>query len=228
MIDKQINISLIENYLEKLAENGKTAMIVCIDGCLVGLIATKDTLKSNAKEVVNYLKGMDLGIVMLTGDNSKTAKATADQLGIDRVISEVLPSGKAAEIERLKKSGYCVAMVGDGINDAPALAAADIGIALGSGTDVAMEASDITLVGSDIKAVIDAIKLSKVTMSKIRQNLFWAFIYNILGIPIAAGILYPSHGILLQPVFAAAAMSLSSVFVVGNSLLLNKYSKVAS
>ena len=185
-------------------------------------------MKPKAKDVINYLKEMGLEIVMLTGDNSNTAKAAAEQLGIERVIAEVLPSGKAAEIERLKKSGHSVAMVGDGINDAPALAAADIGIALGSGTDVAMEASDITLVGSDIKAVVDSIKLSKATMSKIRQNLFWAFIYNIIGIPIAAGILYPSYGILLEPVFAAAAMSLSSVFVVGNSLLLNNYREIDS
>ena len=228
MIDKGIDIISVEGHLEKLVEKGKTAMILCVEGEVAGLIATEDALKSNAQEVINYLKQMGLEIGMLTGDNSNTAKATAEQLGIERVISEVLPSGKVAEIERLKNSGCCVAMVGDGINDAPALAAADIGIALGSGTDVAMEASDITLVGSDIKAVVDSIKLSKATMSKIRQNLFWAFIYNIIGIPIAAGILYPSYGILLQPVFAAAAMSLSSVFVVGNSLLLNNYREIDS
>ncbi len=228
MIDKRIDISSVEKKLEKIAEKGKTAMIFCVEDEVAGLIATKDALRSNAKEVIEHLKEMGLEIVMLTGDNSNTAKAVAEQLGIERVISEVLPSGKATEIEKFKNSGSCVAMVGDGINDAPALAAADIGIALGSGTDVAMEASDITLVGSNIKAVVDSIKLSKATMSKIRQNLFWAFIYNILGIPIAAGILYPSYGILLQPIFAAAAMSLSSVFVVGNSLLLNKYSKVDS
>ena len=228
MIDKRIDIFSVESHLEKLMEKGKTAIILCVEGEVAGLIATEDALKPNAKEVINYLKEMGLEIVMLTGDNSNTAKAAAEQLGIERVIAEVLPSGKAAEIERLKKSGHSVAMVGDGINDAPALAAADIGIALGSGKDVAMEASDITLVGSDIKAVVNSIKLSKATMSKIRQNLFWAFIYNIIGIPIAAGILYPSYGILLQPVFAAAAMSLSSEFVVGNSLLLNKYSKVDS
>jgi Cu+-exporting ATPase len=228
MIDKGIDIISVEGHLEKLVEKGKTTMILCVEGEVAGLIATEDALKSNAQEVINYLKQMGLEIGMLTGDNSNTAKATAEQLGIERVISEVLPSGKAAEIERLKNSGCCVAMVGDGINDAPALAAADIGIALGSGKDVAMEASDITLVGSDIKAVVNSIKLSKATMSKIRQNLFWAFIYNIIGIPIAAGILYPSYGILLEPVFAAAAMSLSSVFVVGNSLLLNKYREIDS
>ncbi|MBC8283927.1 MAG: copper-translocating P-type ATPase [Nitrospinae bacterium] len=227
MIEKQIDISTVEDHLDKLTENGKTPMIVCVEGQVVGLIATTDALKPHAKEDIQHLKEMGLEIIMLTGDNSKTAKAVANELGINRVVSEVLPSGKVAEIEMLKNSGCCVAMVGDGINDAPALATADVGIALGSGTDVAMEASDITLVGSDIKAVVDSIKLGKATMSKIRQNLFWAFIYNILGIPIAAGVLYPAYGILLQPVFAAAAMSLSSVSVVGNSLLLNKYPKVS-
>ncbi len=228
MIDKQIDITSVEGHLKKLVEKGKTTMIFCVENEVVGLIATKDTLRANAKVVIDHLKQMGLEIVMITGDNSNTARATADQLGIGRVISEVLPSGKAAEIEKLKKSGSCVAMVGDGINDAPALVAADIGIALGSGADIAMEASDITLVGSNIKSVVDSIKLSKATMSKIRQNLFWAFIYNILGIPIAAGVLYPSYGILLEPVFAAAAMSLSSLFVVSNSLLLNNYGKVDS
>lgn len=223
MEENQIEISPIESQLVKLTENGKTPMILCVSGQVAGLIATTDALKPNAKENVLNLKKMGLDVVMLTGDNSKTAQAVATQLGIDKVVSEVLPSGKVEEIERIKLSGHCVAMVGDGINDAPALAAADVGIALGSGTDVAMEASDITLVGSDIKAVVESIGLSKATMSKIRQNLFWAFIYNIIGIPIAAGVLYPAYGILLQPVFAAAAMSLSSVSVVGNSLLLNRY-----
>jgi P-type Cu+ transporter len=228
MIENQINISSIDNQLVKLTENGKTPMILCVDGQVAGLIATTDALKPHAKENVLNLKKMGLEVVMLTGDNSKTAQAVAEQLGVDRVVSEVLPSGKVDEIERIKQSGHCVAMVGDGINDAPALAAADVGIALGSGTDIAMEASDITLVGSDIKAVVESIELSKATMSKIRQNLFWAFIYNIVGIPIAAGVLYPAYGILLQPIFAAAAMSLSSVSVLGNSLLLNRYPKVNS
>lgn len=228
MIERHIDISSLEDPFCKLTENGKTPMIVCVEGHAVGLIATTDALKPNAEKDICCLKEMGLEVVMLTGDNSKTAGSVARDLGIDRVVSEVPPSGKVAEIKRLKKSGHNVAMVGDGINDAPALAAADVGIALGSGSDVAMEASDITLVGSDIKAVVDSIRLGKATMSKIRQNLFWAFIYNILGIPIAAGVLYPAYGMLLQPVFAAVAMSLSSVSVVGNSLLLNKYPRVDS
>ena len=223
MVEKQVDMSSIEDQLVKLTENGKTPMIISIDGQVAGLIGATDALKPHAKESVQRLKKMGLEIVMLTGDNSKTAQAVAALLGIDRVIAEVLPAGKVEEINKIKQSGHCVAMVGDGINDAPALATADVGIALGSGTDVAMEASDITLVGSDIKAVVDSIELSQATMSKIRQNLFWAFIYNIVGIPIAAGVLYPAYGILLQPVMAAAAMSLSSVSVVGNSLLLKKY-----
>jgi Cu+-exporting ATPase len=221
MVENQIDISSIDNQLEKATENGKTPLIVCIDGQVSGFITVMDTIKSHAKENVLQLKQMGLEVVMLTGDNCKTAQVVAGQLGIERVVSEVLPSGKVAEIERIRKSGHCVAMVGDGINDAPALASADVGVAMGSGADVAMEASDITLVGSDLKAVVKSIELSKATMSKIRQNLFWAFFYNIVGIPIAAGVLYPVYGILLQPVFAAVAMSLSSVSVVGNSLLLN-------
>jgi Cu+-exporting ATPase len=228
MVENQIDISSIDNQLVKLTENGKTPMILCVDGKVAGLIATTDALKPHAKENILNLKKMGLDVVMLTGDNSKTAQAVAGQLGINRVVSEVLPSGKVDEIEKIKQAGHCVAMVGDGINDAPALATADVGIALGSGADVAMEASDITLVGSDIKATVESIELSKATMSKIRQNLFWAFIYNIVCIPIAAGVLYPAYGILLQPVFAAAAMSLSSLSVVGNSLLLNRYPKVNS
>ena len=224
MVENQIDISSIDIQLDKSTENGKTPLIVCIDGQVSGFITAMDTIKPQAKGNVLQLKKMGLEVVMLTGDNCKTAQVVAGQLGIEKVVSEVLPSGKVAEIERIRKSGHCVAMVGDGINDAPALASADVGVAMGSGADVAMEASDITLVGSDLKAVVKSIELSKATMSKIRQNLFWAFIYNIVGIPIAAGVLYPVYGILLQPVFAAAAMSLSSVSVVGNSLLLNKFS----
>ena len=224
MVENQIDISSIDTQLEKSTENGKTPLIVCIDGQVSGFITAMDTIKPQAKGNVLQLKKMGLEVVMLTGDNYKTAKVVAGQLGIEKVVSEVLPSGKVAEIERIRKSGHCVAMVGDGINDAPALASADVGVAMGSGAAVAMEASDITLVGSDLKAVVKSIELSKATMSKIRQNLFWAFFYNIVGIPIAAGVLYPVYGILLQPVFAAVAMSLSSVSVVGNSLLLNKHS----
>jgi len=163
-------------------------------------------------------------VMMVTGDNRKTAQAVAQQLDIDDVISEVLPSGKRDEIKQLMAEERKVAMVGDGINDAPALAESTVGIALGSGTDVAMEASDITLVTSDLRAVAQAIELSRRTLAKIRQNLFWAFFYNVLGIPIAAGVLYPFYGVLLKPVFAAVAMSLSSVSVVGNSLLLKRFS----
>ena len=224
MVENQIDISSIDIQLDKSTENGKTPLIVCIDGQVSGFITAMDTIKPQAKGNVLQLKKMGLEVVMLTGDNCKTAQVVAGQLGIEKVVSEVLPSGKVAEIERIRKSGHCVAMVGDGINDAPALASADVGVAMGSGADVAMEASDITLVGSDLKAVVKSIELSKATMSKIRQNLFWAFFYNIVGIPIAAGVLYPVYGILLQPVFAAVAMSLSSVSVVGNSLLLNKHS----
>ena len=222
MEENQIDISAIDSQLSKLTENGKTPMIVCIEGIVVGIISTKDALKPEAKEIVLQLKQKGLEVLMLTGDTTKTAEAVAKQLGINRVVSEILPSEKVAEIRKIQGFGHCVAMVGDGLNDAPALASADIGIAMGSGTDVAIEASDITLVGSNLKAVVQSIELSKATMSKIRNNLFWAFFYNVIGIPLAAGVLYPAYGILLQPVFAAVAMSISSVSVVGNSLLLNK------
>lgn len=222
MEENQIDISSVDSQLSKLTEDGKTPMIVCIEGNVVGLIATKDALKPEAKEIVLQLKQKGLEVLMLTGDTTKTAEAVAKLLGINRVVSEILPSEKVAEIRKIQDSGHFVAMVGDGLNDAPALAKADIGIALGSGTDVAIEASDITLVGSNLKAVVQSIELSKATMSKIRNNLFWAFFYNVIGIPLAAGLLYPAYGILLQPIFAAAAMSISSISVVGNSLLLNK------
>ncbi len=224
MQEQQTDFSLLGDDLEKLAEQGKTPMILSVDGKFEGIITTTDALKSNARETVLHLQQMGLKVMMVTGDNRKTAQAVARKLGIDDVISEVLPGEKRDEIKKLMAQGRKVAMVGDGINDAPALAESTVGIALGSGTDVAMEASDITLVTSDLRAVPQAIELSRKTLAKIRQNLFWAFFYNVLGIPIAAGILYPFYGVLLKPVFAAVAMSLSSVSVVSNSLLLKRFS----
>ena len=224
MQEQKIDFSSMNDDLEKLALQGKTPMLLSVEGKLEGLITTTDKLKPYARESIHRLKGMGLNVMMVTGDNKKTAQAVAQQLDIDDVISEVLPSGKRDEIRKLMEEGHKVAMVGDGINDAPALAESTVGIALGSGTDVAMEASDITLVTSDLRAVAQAIELSRSTLSKIRQNLFWAFFYNVLGIPVAAGVLFPFYGILLKPVFAAMAMSLSSVSVVGNSLLLKRFS----
>ncbi|MBT5867546.1 MAG: cadmium-translocating P-type ATPase [Nitrospinaceae bacterium] len=224
MQEQQIDFSLLSDDLEKLAEQGKTPMILSVDGKFAGIITTTDSLKPNAKQTVRRLQLMGIKVKMVTGDNRKTAQAIAKKLGIEDVVSDVLPSEKLDEIKKLIAQGHKVAMVGDGINDAPALAESTVGIALGSGTDVAMEASDITLVTSDLQAVPQAIELSRQTLAKIRQNLFWAFFYNILGIPIAAGLLYPFYGVLLKPVFAAVAMSLSSVSVVGNSLLLKRFS----
>jgi P-type Cu+ transporter len=204
----------------KLLEQGRTSVFVAQEGQVKGLIGLSDTPRETARETVEALKKMGLKVMMITGDNRKTAWAVSQAVGIDEVLAEVLPGGKAAEISRLQKDGQVVAMVGDGINDAPALTAADIGIALGAGTDVAMEAGDITLIQNDLRLVPAAIKLSFQTMRVIKQNLFWAFFYNSLGIPIAAGVLYPFFGILLNPVFAAAAMALSSVSVISNSLRL--------
>ena len=224
MQEQHIDFSSMSDELEKLTGQGKTPMILSVDGRVEGIITTTDKIKPYAKECVHRLKSMGLKVMMVTGDNRQTAQALARKLDIDDVISEVLPSGKRDEIKKLLAEGRKVAMVGDGINDAPALAESTVGIALGSGTDVAMEASDITLVTSELQAVPLAIELSRQTLAKIRQNLFWAFFYNILGIPIAAGVLYPFYGVLLKPVFAAMAMSLSSVSVVGNSLLLKRFS----
>jgi P-type Cu+ transporter len=224
MLERQIDFSIMQGDLEKLTEQGKTPMILSLDGNVEGIITTTDALKPNARRTIHRLKSMGLKVMMVTGDNRKTAEAVARKLDIDHVVAEVLPSEKRDEIKRQVGEGRKVAMVGDGINDAPALAESTVGISLGSGTDIAMEASDITLVTSDLQAVPQAIELSKRTLAKIRQNLFWAFFYNVLGIPIAAGLLYPLYGILLEPVFAAVAMSLSSVSVVGNSLLLKRFS----
>ena len=204
----------------RLSAEAKTCVYVAEGGQVAGIIALSDIAKATAAETVKALKEMGLKVAMITGDNEDTGRAMGAALGIDRVLAEVLPGEKAREINRLMAQGEVVAMVGDGINDAPALSAADIGIAIGAGTDVAIEASDITLIRDDLRAVPEAIKLSFRTMQAIRQNLFWAFIYNIIGIPIAAGILYPFFGILLNPVYAAIAMALSSVSVVTNSLRL--------
>jgi Cu+-exporting ATPase len=206
-----------------LAQEAKTCIFVATEGRVVGLIGVSDLPRASAVETVSILKEMGLRVAMITGDNKKTARAVADAVNIDEILAEVLPGDKADEIKRLQTQGQVVGMVGDGINDAPALSTADIGIAIGAGTDVAIEASDITLIRDDLRSVPAAIRLSLQTMRVIKQNLFWAFFYNSLGIPVAAGILYPFFGILLSPVFAAAAMAMSSVSVVSNSLRLRKF-----
>ena len=213
----------LESEIGKFEEQGKTVVILAVDGQTKGIIAVADTLKEFAPEAVRSLQQKGKEVVMITGDNRKSAQAVSAQLGINRVLAEVLPQDKAKEIKRLQEEGKKVAMVGDGINDAPALAQADVGIAIGSGTDVAIESGDIVLVKEDLRDVVIAIELSSYTMRKIKQNLFWAFFYNSLGIPIAAGILYPFTGFLLNPIIGGAAMAFSSVSVVTNSLLMRRY-----
>lgn len=207
---------------DQLAAEGKTPLFIVYGNKLVGIIAVADTIKSSSKEAVKKLKQMGIKIIMLTGDNKKTAEIIARQIGIDEVISEVLPENKNKEITRLQKSGNKVAMVGDGINDAPALVQADVGIAMGAGTDVAIESADIVLMNNDMLSVTRTIKLSRVTIKNIKENLFWAFIYNIIGIPVAMGVLHIFGGPLLNPMIAGAAMSFSSVSVVLNALRLKR------
>jgi len=197
-------------------------MFVAVDGKVIGLLGVADPIKESTPEAIDALHKEGIRIVMLTGDNRITAEAVARKLNIDEVIAEVLPDQKSEVVKKLQREGRIVAMAGDGINDAPALAQAHVGIAMGTGTDVAMESAGITLVKGDLRGIVRARRLSKATMRNIKQNLFWAFIYNTLGVPIAAGVLYPFFGILLSPVFAAAAMSFSSVSVVANSLRLRK------
>ena len=222
MRDKKIDVAL-KNEAVTLAGEGKTPMFIAINNKLEGIIAVADVVKENSKKAIEKLHDMGIKVAMITGDNKKTAEAIAGQVGIDIVLAEVLPEDKANEVEKLQKEGKRVAMVGDGINDAPALAMADIGIAIGSGTDVAMESADIVLMKSDLLDVVTAIKLSKSTIKNIKQNLFWAFAYNTAGIPLAAGLFYAFGGPKLNPMFAAAAMSMSSVSVVTNALRLRKF-----
>ena len=220
MQDYAIDVQPLRASAERLAGQGRTPMYVAIDGALVGLVAVADPIKDSSRAAIARLHRMGLRVVMLTGDNERTASAVAREAGIDRVVAGVLPEGKVEEVKRLQGAGEVVAMVGDGINDAPALAQADVGVAIGTGTDIAMEASDITLMRGDLEGVASAIELSRRTMRTMKQNLFWAFIYNVVGIPIAAGVLYPAFGILLSPILASAAMAFSSVSVVANSLRL--------
>ena len=207
---------------EKLADDGKTPVYIALNGEFAGIVAVADAIREDAVETVSKLKQMGIYTVMLTGDNDRTAKAVAKKIGVDEVVSNVLPEMKADKISELKEK-YNVAMVGDGINDAPALAMANVGIAVGNGTDVAIESADVVLVKSNISDVVTALQLSKATIRNIKQNLFWAFCYNTIGIPVAAGLLYAFGGPLLNPMIAAAAMSLSSISVVGNALRLNYF-----
>jgi Cu+-exporting ATPase len=223
MQERGIPLNRMAEKARELSSQGKTPMFLSIDERCAGIIAVADTLKENSKEAVETLHRMGLEVVMLTGDNERTAKAIAGQIGIDRVLAEVLPQTKAEEIRKLQAEGKKVGMVGDGINDAPALAQANVGIAIGTGTDVAMESSDITLMGGDLRGVVTAIALSKATIRNIQQNLFWAFAYNTVLIPVAAGVLFPFFGVLLNPIFAAGAMAFSSVTVVSNALRLRRF-----
>jgi P-type Cu+ transporter len=207
---------------EELRRDGQTVMFVVSERKVAGLIGIVDPIKETAREAIEMLHREGLRIVMLTGDSRTTAEAVARKLGIDEVIAEVLPDQKAAAVKRLQDEGRVVAMAGDGINDAPALAQADVGIAMGTGTDVAIESAGITLVKGDLRGIVRARRLSDVAMRNIRQNLFFAFIYNALGVPIAAGVLYPFFGVLLSPMIAAAAMSFSSVSVIANALRLRR------
>ncbi len=223
MIDRGISIDHLEGKVEGLEKDGKTIMILAINEKASGLIAVADTLKDYSEEAVKELHTMNLDIIMLTGDTKRTASAIAKQVGINEVLADVLPEEKVDKIKELQKQGKIVAMVGDGINDAPAITQADVGIAIGSGTDVAIEAGDIVLIRENLHDVIASIQLSGQTLRKIKQNLFWAFFYNVLSIPIAAGVLYPFLRIVLRPEISAIAMILSDITVVGNSLLLRRY-----
>ena len=227
MNDRKISFENLEERASELAHQGKTPMFIATGGECAGIIAVADTVKPGSPPAIRKLQNLGLKVVMLTGDNKRTAEAIAKIVGVDQVIAEVLPDEKAAAIAKLQENGSKVGMVGDGINDAPALVQADVGIAIGTGTDVAIESSDITLISGELDGVVTAIALSKATIRNIKQNMFWAFAYNITLIPVAAGVLFPFFGVLLNPMFAAAAMGLSSVTVVTNALRLRRFKKPA-
>jgi Cu+-exporting ATPase len=222
MDELKIETGSLHEEAERLRADGQTVMFVIINGGASGLITVADPIKASTPEAIQALHAEGLSIVMVTGDNRRTAEAVAEKLNVDRVIADVLPEEKVEVVKRLQAEGHTIAMAGDGINDAPSLAQADVGIAMGTGTDVAMESADVTLVKGDLRGILRARRLSHVTMRNIKQNLFWAFIYNVLGVPIAAGVLYPVFGILLSPMIAAAAMSFSSVSVIANALRLRR------
>jgi len=218
-----IALGSLESQAAELADQGKTPMYVAVDGQAAGLIAVADTVKADSAAAIAALHRMGIEVVMITGDNRRTAEAIALQVGVDRVLAEVLPEDKTHNVHLLQAEGKKVAMVGDGINDAPALAQADVGLAIGTGTDVAIEASDITLIKGSLRGVVTAIEVSRATMRNIKQNLVGAFIYNMLGLPVAMGLLYPFFGILLSPLIAGAAMAFSSVTVVSNANRLRAF-----
>ena len=221
--DLGIDVTLLVDAADRLAADGKTPVFVGVDGAAVAVVAIADTLKPGSAAAIAELHRLGLEVAMLTGDNRRTAEAIARLAGIDRVVADVRPDGKAAAVQALQAEGKVVAMVGDGVNDAPALASADVGVAMGTGTDVAMESAGVTLMSGDLRGLVTAIALSRATMRNIRQNLFWAFAYNVILIPVAMGVLYPFTGMLLDPIFAAAAMALSSVTVVSNALRLRQF-----
>jgi Cu+-exporting ATPase len=220
LAEMRVATEIFDAEAERLRQDGATAIYIAVDGKAAGLLAIADPIKASAAPALKALMADGIRIVMLTGDTRTTALAVARRLGIQDVEAEVLPDGKSAVVEKLRREGRVIAMAGDGINDAPALAAADVGIAMGTGTDIAIESAGITLLRGDLDGIVRARRLSKATMGNIRQNLFFAFIYNAAGVPLAAGILYPAFGLLLSPIFAAAAMAFSSVSVIANALRL--------
>jgi Cu+-exporting ATPase len=220
----ELDLSPLKSHADALADQGMTPLFAAVDGQLAAVIAVTDPIKAGSAQALERLRDMGMRIAMITGDNRRTAHAIAAQLGIDEVLAEVLPDGKVAAVKELQASGGKVAFVGDGINDAPALAQADTGLAIGTGTDVAIESADVVLMSGDLRGIPNAWALSRATLNNIKQNLFWAFIYNALLIPVAAGVLYPAFGISLSPILAAAAMGFSSIFVLTNALRLRNFS----